>query len=94
MSPLFSANLRVFYIFYVFFVSPYFYHDAFMHHTMHVLEAPVVKGNIIVHSLTLVSKHSPQGIGPVHVCMPTCLYVSQLALDNDTVILLIKNNCI
>jgi len=26
-----------FYILYVFFVSP---HDAFMHHTMHVLDAP------------------------------------------------------
>ena len=39
--PLFSENyLRVFYILYVFFVSPYFYHDAFMHHTMDVLEAP------------------------------------------------------
>jgi len=24
----------------VFFVSPYFYHDAFMHHTMHLLDAP------------------------------------------------------
>jgi len=38
----FSANLRAFYRLYVFFVSPYFYHDAFMHHTMHVglLDAP------------------------------------------------------
>jgi len=26
---------------YVYFVSPYFYDDAFMHHTMHVLDAPV-----------------------------------------------------
>jgi len=25
---------------YMYFVSPYFYHDAFMHHTMHVLDAP------------------------------------------------------
>jgi len=24
----------------VFFVSPYFDHDAFMHHTMHALDAP------------------------------------------------------
>src|SRR6218665_3144550 len=37
-----GLNLRVFYILYVFFVSPYFYHDAFMHHTMHVLDAPAV----------------------------------------------------
>ena len=29
-----------FYILYVFFVSPYHYRDAFMHHTMHVLDAP------------------------------------------------------
>src|SRR6218665_2642606 len=38
--PLISYNLPVFYILYVFFVSPYFDHDAFMHHTMHVLDAP------------------------------------------------------
>jgi len=24
----------------VYFVSPYFDHDAFMHHTMHILNAP------------------------------------------------------
>jgi len=24
----------------VYFVFPYFYHDAFMHHPMHVLDAP------------------------------------------------------
>jgi len=29
-----------FYILYVFFVFPEFDHDAFMHHTMHVLDAP------------------------------------------------------
>jgi len=29
----FLHTLRVF--------PPYFYHDAFMHHTMHVLDAPV-----------------------------------------------------
>ena len=39
-SPLFSENLRAIYILCVFFVSPYFCHDAFMHHTMHVLDAP------------------------------------------------------
>ena len=33
--PLFSANVHVFYMLYVFFVPPYF-----MHHTMHVLDAP------------------------------------------------------
>jgi len=38
--PLFSKNSRVFYMLYVYFVSPYFDHDAFMHHTMHVLDAP------------------------------------------------------
>jgi len=37
--PLISLNLRVFYILSVFFVSPYFDHDAFMHHTMHTLDA-------------------------------------------------------
>jgi len=28
-------------VLYVYFVSPYFYHDAFMHHPMHLLDAPV-----------------------------------------------------
>ena len=39
-SPLFPRNLRVFYILCVYFVSPYFDHGAFMHHTWHVLDAP------------------------------------------------------
>jgi len=34
-------KIYVFYIPYAFFVSPYFDHDAFMHHAMHVLDAPV-----------------------------------------------------
>src|SRR6218665_2477190 len=38
--PLFSLNLRFFYLLHMYFVSPYFDHDAFMHHTMHVLHAP------------------------------------------------------
>ena len=29
---------------YVHFVSPYFYHDAFMHHTIYVLDAPKYVG--------------------------------------------------
>jgi len=32
-------KLTCFYILYMYFVSPYFYQDAFMHHTMHVLDA-------------------------------------------------------
>jgi len=38
--PLFSKNSPSFYILYVYFVSPYFDHDAFMHHPMRVLGAP------------------------------------------------------
>src|SRR6218665_2184 len=34
--PLFSENLRIFYMLSLLFVSPYFYHDAFMHLTMNV----------------------------------------------------------
>ena len=35
------VKFTCFYILYVYFVSPcYFYHDAFMHHTMHALDAP------------------------------------------------------
>ena len=34
--PLFYTNSPAFYILYVYFVSPYFYHDAFMHHPMQV----------------------------------------------------------
>src|SRR6218665_1113299 len=30
------VKLTCFYILYMYFVSPYFYHDVFMHHTMHV----------------------------------------------------------
>src|SRR6218665_265660 len=40
-APLFSGNLRAFYILYVCFVLPYFDHDAFMLHTMRILDAPV-----------------------------------------------------
>src|SRR6218665_2180092 len=40
-SPLFYKNSPAFCILYVYFVSPYFDHDAFMHHPMHVLDAPV-----------------------------------------------------
>ena len=36
--PLFSKNSTAFYILYVYF-PPYFHHDAFMHHPMHVLDA-------------------------------------------------------
>jgi len=38
--PLFSKNSPSFYILYVYFVPPYFDHDEFMHHQMHVLDAP------------------------------------------------------
>src|SRR6218665_1837464 len=38
--PLVSPNSPAFYILYVYFVPPYFDHDAFMHHPMHVLDAP------------------------------------------------------
>ena len=41
ISPLFYKNSPAFYILYVYFVSPFFNHDAFMHHPMHVLDAPV-----------------------------------------------------
>src|SRR6218665_2037544 len=37
------VKLTCFYMPYVFFVPPCFDHDAFMHHTMHVLDAPEVK---------------------------------------------------
>ena len=44
ISPLISSNLRVFlHTFCVFRFPPYFDHDAFMHHTMHVLDAPAFK---------------------------------------------------
>src|SRR6218665_3607359 len=37
--PPFSKNSTTFYILYVYF-PPYFDHDAFMHHPIHVLDAP------------------------------------------------------
>src|SRR6218665_427031 len=36
----FFVRFTCFYILFLFFVSPYVDHDAFMHHTMHVLDAP------------------------------------------------------
>jgi len=39
MSSLFSFNLHVFCLIY-FFYFPYFDHDAFTHHALHVLDAP------------------------------------------------------
>jgi len=41
--PLISLNVPVFNMLYVFFVSPYFDLDAFMHHTIHVLDFPAQK---------------------------------------------------
>jgi len=49
---MFSKNLPVLNVLYVFFVSPYFDHDAFMHHTMHVLDAP---GQSIAKTITRLS---------------------------------------
>src|SRR6218665_1558582 len=40
IAPFFLQIYVSFTYFMCFFVSPYFYHDAFMHHTMHVLDAP------------------------------------------------------
>ena len=37
---LFSIDLCDFYLIYVFFLPPCFDHDAFMHHTIHILDAP------------------------------------------------------
>jgi len=42
ISPGFRKLYVFFYILYVFLVSPYFDHDAFMHHTMHILDAPAL----------------------------------------------------
>jgi len=39
MSPLFPQNL-CFFLNLIFFGFPYFDHDAFMHHVLHVLDAP------------------------------------------------------
>ena len=43
-SPPVLNKFTCFYILYVYFVSPYFDHDEFMHHPMHVLDAPDRKG--------------------------------------------------
>ena len=39
ISPQISSNLRVFTFFLWFSFPPYFDHDAFMHHTMHIVDA-------------------------------------------------------
>ena len=42
--PVIDKFTSFFYILYVYFVPPYFDHDAFMHHPMHVLDALGGKG--------------------------------------------------
>ena len=44
---LFSKNSTAFYILSVYFLSPYFDRPAFMHHPMHVLDAPGVINRIM-----------------------------------------------
>jgi len=43
---------------YVFFVSPYFDHDAFMHHTMHALDSPGTNKAIDSETLTVLQPFS------------------------------------
>ena len=43
--PPISAKFMFFCLVYVFFIPPYFDHDAFMHHALHVLDALVLRGN-------------------------------------------------
>jgi len=53
---------------YVFFVRPYFDHDAFMHHPMHVLDAPDFSDelHILTYSYeTVVSTLYTAGLGPI-----------------------------
>ena len=58
--PLFR-KIYVLYILSVFFVSPYFDHDAFMHHTMHVLDAPVFRRRFQIERLERMSpSHLPE----------------------------------
>src|SRR6218665_588983 len=42
VPPVFVKCTCFFYILYVYFVPSYFCHDAFMHHTKHVLDTPAV----------------------------------------------------
>ena len=53
ISPCFSTVVLTYFVeftcfcmLYVYFASPYFYHDAFMHHAMHVLDAPDDEGGL------------------------------------------------
>jgi len=59
----FFLNSPAFYILYVYFVSPYFDHDAFMHHPMHVLDAP---GHVFILLSSIRVYFQPFAIGRMY----------------------------
>jgi len=58
---------------YMYFVSPYFDHDAFMHHTMHVLGAPVCM-HVCVYNCVRV--YTSLGL-----CVYVCMYCMYTCID-------------
>src|SRR6218665_504464 len=91
-SPLFYTNSPAFYILYMYFVSPYFYHDAFMHHPTHVLDAPgygiyfdvTLFCSLQHHNLTRLQQtlhvfRFPPTFTMMHLCITQCTYWTSLA---------------
>src|SRR6218665_2920037 len=68
--PLISFNLPVLNVLYVFFVSPYFDHDAFMHHTVHVLDASGILCPTC--ELTVDCCSFPPTLTMMHLCIIHC----------------------
>src|SRR6218665_1681265 len=56
---LFYTNSPAFYILHVYLVSPYFYHDAVMHHPIHVLDASVALSAILISAKSLKTLRCP-----------------------------------
>src|SRR6218665_2738529 len=62
---LISSNLHVFCMLYVILPSPYFDHDAFMHHTMHILDAPARVPVSYTRASQTVGRHPQVGPRPL-----------------------------
>src|SRR6218665_497206 len=62
---LISSNLHVFCMLYVILSSPYFDHDAFMHQTMHILDAPARVPVSYTRASQTVGRHPQVGPRPL-----------------------------
>src|SRR6218665_1292857 len=82
--PLFSKNSTAFYILYVYF-PPNFDHDAFMHHPMHVLDAPdsIMNSSIQdIHLFVMCAIHASMHLC-IHRSIQTISSLKYACADNN-----------